>query len=111
MNKSADPIEQRNPRKGYFFLGLFAVAGLILLALPADYFDTGQPMCVSVLLLNRECPGCGMTRAIQHLIHLDFKGAYFYNKISFVVFPLLVYMIIWEIRKRYFGKNGTSGDV
>jgi hypothetical protein len=45
---------------------------------------------------------CGMTRAVQHLIHLDFETAYHFNKLSFVVFPLLIGMILWELWNRFF---------
>jgi hypothetical protein len=90
---------------GYAVITLLSVAGITLLILPADYFDHGQPMCLSVLLLNKECYGCGMTRGIQHLIHLDFENAYHFNKLSFVVLPLFAYMTVWEIRKRFFNKK------
>ncbi len=69
--------------------------------LPADFFDSGQSLCLSVLLLDMKCYGCGMTRAIQHLIHLDFAAAYSFNKISFVVFPILVGLWIGEVRRTY----------
>jgi hypothetical protein len=65
----------------------------ILLLLPADFFDEGQSVCVSKVLLDIECYGCGMTRAIMHMIHFDFAEAYSYNKLSLIVFPLLAY--IW----------------
>ena len=94
-----------SPKIGYWVIALLAIVGIILLILPADYFDHGQPMCLSVLLLNKECYGCGMTRGIQHLIHLDFEGAYHFNKLSFIVLPLFAYMTIMEIRKRFFSTN------
>ncbi len=73
---------------------LVFLSGVVLLFLPADFFDHGQPMCISVLLLDRECYGCGMTRAIQHLIHFDFNAAMHFNKLSFIVLPLLAFLII-----------------
>ena len=81
-----------------FFLISFP---LVLIILPANFFDSGQSICLSVLILDRECFGCGMTRAVQHFIHLDFIGAYNFNKLSFFVFPTLVYLLIKEIRKIY----------
>lgn len=42
-----------------------------------------------------------MTRAIQHIIHLDFRTAYSLNKISFIVFPLLLTVWFGEIRRIY----------
>jgi len=72
------------------------ISGLILLPitliiLPADFFDKGPSICISVLLFHRQCFACGMSRATQHLIHFDFKAASSYNKLAFVVFPLLIY--------------------
>ncbi|MCE2790296.1 MAG: DUF2752 domain-containing protein [Saprospiraceae bacterium] len=69
---------------------LITALPFFLLLLPADYFDRGQSICLSKALLNMECYGCGMTRAVMHMIHFDFAGAWAFNKISFIVVPLLV---------------------
>ncbi|HEY1021406.1 MAG TPA: DUF2752 domain-containing protein [Flavisolibacter sp.] len=66
---------------------------LVLLILPADYFDQGQSLCLSKLLAGIECYGCGMTRAIMHLIHLEFQAAAGFNKLCFIVFPVL--SLLW----------------
>ncbi len=84
---------------GYSILSFCVLAFLILLILPADYFDNGRATCVSVILFDVKCYGCGMTRAIQHLIHLEFKEAYKFNWLSFIVLPLVISMILWEVRK------------
>lgn len=68
------------------------VTPIVLLFLPADYFDTGETLCLSKRLLDLECFGCGMTRGIQHFIHLDFAAAWEFNKLTFLVFPVLVYL-------------------
>jgi Protein of unknown function (DUF2752) len=65
---------------------------LILLILPSDYFDNGSSKCLSVMLLDVECYGCGMTRAIMHMIHGEFMEAFYFNMASFIVLPLLVYL-------------------
>jgi hypothetical protein len=90
-----------NKRKALGIGGLLAAVGVTLLILPAGYFDEGQAMCISVLLLDMECYGCGMTRAIQHLLHFDFEAAYEFNKLSFIVLPLAVGMTIWELQRLY----------
>jgi hypothetical protein len=72
----------------YFKLIVLIAIPIILLILPANFFDTGQSICLSKVILNKECPGCGSTRAIQHLIHLDFKQAWAFNKLSFIVFAI-----------------------
>lgn len=87
---------------------LLSIAFITLLILPANYFDTGRATCVSVIFFDIECYGCGMTRAIQHLIHFDFEAAWTYNKLSFAVFPLAIIMILWELKKIIF-YNKTGG--
>lgn len=67
--------------------------------MPADLFDSGKSICLSVILFDLECYGCGMTRAIQHLIHLEFQEAYNYNWLSFLVLPLIIYLYINELFK------------
>jgi Protein of unknown function (DUF2752) len=74
---------------------------LVLIILPADFFDIGQSVCLSVLLLDMPCYGCGMTRAVQHLIHLDFAAAYTFNRISFIVFPILAVVWFGEVKETY----------
>ena len=67
--------------------------------IPPNFFDNGQTTCLSLLLFDKPCLGCGMTRAIQHLIHFDFTSAYNLNKISFLVFPILIFFWIKEFLK------------
>jgi hypothetical protein len=58
-------------------------------------------MCLSKILLDKECLGCGLTRATQHFIHFDFISASHFNKLVFVVVPIIVYFWIKEIIKVY----------
>jgi hypothetical protein len=92
-------------KKGNYLLGVkisgYLLVPLILLFLPADFFDKGQSLCLSKLLAGVECYGCGMTRAIMHLIHLDFKGASEFNKLAFVSFPVLSFLWLQGFRKDY----------
>jgi hypothetical protein len=87
--------------KFYLVCSFLLLLTITLIVLPGNYFDNGNSKCVSVLLFDKQCYGCGMTRAIQHLIHFDFKIAYDYNKLSFIVFPLFVFLSLFEIRKMY----------
>lgn len=89
--------------KYYYTLAkLLLIVGLpvVLIILPKDFFNEGETMCLSKLLLNDECYACGMTRACMHLIHFDFEEAYSYNMLSFIAFPLLcVIWIQWFIKE------------
>ena len=55
----------------FYFSGLLLIP-MVLLVLPADFFDSGRTVCLSVILFNKTCYGCGITRAVDHLIHLEF---------------------------------------
>lgn len=78
----------------YIKLILLILIPIILLYLPASFFDNGKSVCLSVILLDIECYACGITRAIMHLIHLDLEEALYYNALSFIVLPLLIY--VWQ---------------
>jgi hypothetical protein len=79
------------PVKSIFIVGGLVAGALLLLLLPADFFDGGPPTCLSVLLFNQTCFGCGMTRACQHLLHLQWAEAWAFNPLSFIVLPVLMY--------------------
>lgn len=71
----------------------------VLLLLPADYFDTGESICLSKQLLDQECPGCGMTRGVMHTIHFEFKEAWQFNKLTFFILPIILfYWFKWIIQ-------------
>ena len=84
-------------RPSFYFtqakLAFIVLTPIVLLLLPADFFDNGKSLCLSKLLANFECYACGLTRGIMHLIHLEFEEAFAYNMLSFIVLPLLI--VIW----------------
>lgn len=79
------------------WLLLLLATPFILWLLPANFFDSegGIILCPSRRFFNIECFGCGMTRAIMHLHHLDFENAAFYNTGSFLIYFGLVY--VWGL--------------
>ena len=86
-------------------LAFIVLTPLVLLILPADFFDNRRSLCVSKLF-DFECYACGLTRGIMHLIHLQFEEAFAYNMLSFIVLPLLIVIWIqwffkeWNVYKR-----------
>jgi len=48
------------------------------------------PHCVFHDLTGLQCPGCGTTRALHHLLHGDVAGALRLNAMLFVVLPFAV---------------------
>ena len=85
-------------------LTIWLALPLVLLILPADYFDHGAVICPSKRFLNIECPGCGMTRAIQHAIHFQFSKSWDYNKGVVIILPILV-LIYLHIVGRILNKD------
>lgn len=83
----------------YFYISGIIITPLVLMILPADFFDKGDSICLSVRLFDLTCLGCGMTRGIMHLVHLNFDLAWQYNKLSFIVLPLLLVLGSLEIKK------------
>lgn len=69
---------------------------IVVLILPADFFDSGQDLCLSKLLAGMECYGCGMTRAMMHLTHFEFQEAWEFNKLIYIVSPIIGYLWIKE---------------
>src|SRR5260370_29918651 len=45
------------------------------------------PRCVFHALTGLQCPGCGTTRALHHLLHGDVAGAFRLNAMLFFVAP------------------------
>ena len=67
---------------------------VILWSLPSTHFDEGTSISIFALLgVEDYVYSTGMTRAVMHLLHLDIQTAMEYNKLSFIVLPLL--MMYW----------------
>jgi hypothetical protein len=96
-------VVNKNPKVIYIIKKAYLVTLLsvpfLLLYLPADYFDNGESICPSKYFLKIECLGCGLTRAIMHLIHLDFVEAWAYNKLSFLILIGLIMFWLYLLGK------------
>jgi hypothetical protein len=65
------------------------VTPFVLILLPSDFFDNGESVCLSKMLAGMECYACGLTRATMHFVHFEFLKAWGFNKLSFIVVPML----------------------
>lgn len=84
--------------KAVVFIGI----PVLLLCLPATFFDQGRSISLFELAGVEDYYSKGMTRAVMHLIHLDFSTAWEYNKLSFIVFPLIAWVWGSSFVKNYF---------
>ena len=73
----------------------FAIA-ITLVILPVNVFD-GISFCLYSNLFGVQCPTCGMTRAVMHMLHFDVTGASEFNRLVFVVFPLLCGFVLYDV--------------
>jgi NADH:ubiquinone oxidoreductase subunit 3 (subunit A) len=89
----------KNLVKNYLILiGLVAIP-LTLFFLSPSLLDNNKSVCLSVVFFDQECYGCGMGRALFKIMHFEFEEAYYYNALSFIVFPLLVFVWATELFK------------
>jgi len=76
---------------------------LIVYLLPKNFlFANKSTMCIHKILFDFECPGCGMTRALNLALHGSFKEATSFNT---AVIPFLIVVITYLLG--YFGNNKT----
>lgn len=71
--------------------------------------------CIFHLVTGLKCPGCGVTRMCVALMHLDFRSAYEYNQMIFILSPVLLFIfltcVIGYIRNGHWETNRTQNVV
>jgi hypothetical protein len=67
--------------------GVLAVVAMAILYRFDPATTHGYPQCVFHALTGWQCPGCGTTRALHHLLHGDVAGAFRLNAMLFVTLP------------------------
>ena len=71
--------------------------------------------CIFHLVTGLKCPGCGVTRMCVALMHLDFKSAYEYNQMIFILSPVLLFIfltcVVGYIRNGHWETNRTQNVV
>lgn len=80
-------------------LACYLAIPAVLYAIPPERVMHGHTVCLFRNLFGTECWGCGMTRALFSLLHLDFTAAWNYNRLVVLVAPLLLYLYVKEVAK------------
>ena len=76
--------------------GLAAVVVMWLVyAYDPEAAGTHFPSCPFHALTGLNCPGCGATRALYHLLHGDVSGAFRFNQIFFLMVPFFAAAARW----------------
>ncbi len=76
---------------------LYVSIVLFFIIVPTEYIEKGPTICLFKNIFKMECLGCGMTRAISSIFHGNFIKAFYYNKLVIVIFPLLVFFVLYDL--------------
>ncbi len=78
---------------------------LCTLALLASFFlpthGFGVPLCGFYRATDLPCFGCGLTRSITNLTHLDLEAAWQYHPFGLFLWPFMVFFGITGVRKSW----------
>ncbi|WP_373261951.1 DUF2752 domain-containing protein [Hungatella hathewayi] len=69
---------------------IVCLSAFIYIAVAEYWFGMSCPFRI---LFGISCPGCGMSRAINALIHLHFMEAFHYHPLV-IIFPLIIVLLI-----------------
>lgn len=84
---------------------MFAAAALLYIYLTKDGAGAGIP-CTLHSLTGLYCPGCGASRALRALLHLDFYQALRYNALFTVCAPFVgIYIAVSAYRYVRYGSE------
>lgn len=82
-------------------LGFLLALPLLLILIPTAWLERRRSLCIIKNLTGRNCPGCGMTRAISSASHGQFRQAWRYNRLVVIVLPILGYEWLQALRQAY----------
>lgn len=63
--------------------------------------------CMINLITGYKCPGCGVSRMCMAFMRLDVNAAYHYNKVLFLLLPILLAVFSYQLY-RYIRYNETK---
>lgn len=81
-------------------LALLLLIPVAMILLPVEWIDgPGVPVCIFRNLTGYECWGCGLTRAMVSVMHLELHRAWEFNPLIVVVFPLALWYWVVSMRR------------
>lgn len=92
----------KNSKKveGIKFL-LLLIIPIIIYVIPVSNIEKNPVPCISRMLFDIECRGCGITRATINLIHFNINKAIEYNSSVLIVLPILILVYCKLIIKQF----------
>jgi hypothetical protein len=95
-------------------LGTFLFLPFVFYIFPVTFQDKLGSVCLFKKVTGMECWGCGTRHALYSIMNLEFLDAWNYNKMSFVVFAIFVYLwfkyVINEVKviNNYYQKKHSA---
>lgn len=80
------------------------IAAVVLYSYPPDQ-NTFYPGCTFNRMTGLHCPGCGATRCVHALLHLDFEQALAWNPLFAVTLPFLLFGLTRFFMQLWTGKR------
>lgn len=65
-------------------------------------------LCIWKQITGIPCPGCGLTRAVMHLLNLDFAAAIRQNLLVFPAIALFIMGSVCFLAERFFIHNDSA---
>lgn len=65
--------------------------------------------CPFRLITGFQCPGCGISRMLISLVHLDFVSAYHYNPFILLTSPIILFIIVYSDYRYIKTGDGSFG--
>jgi hypothetical protein len=77
-----------------WFQAISAVALAGLAVIPVSVIARGPSLCLYKRIFGVECLGCGMTRAVDALLHADWNAAMHWNRGSPLALAVLLFLTL-----------------
>lgn len=75
---------------------VYVVTLIVLISIPIDFIE-GRSFCFFYNIFDFQCFGCGTTRAIFNMLHLNIGRAASYNVFAVMWFPICILIILQDI--------------
>lgn len=83
-------------RKSTIKIIIYTMAFIVVMSIPISYIE-GKSFCLLYNLFSIKCFGCGTTRAIFNLLHLNLEKAINYNIFAVLWFTSFLLIIFQDI--------------
>jgi hypothetical protein len=91
--RSATPGMTRQKQLAMWAGASCAALAVVYTFPPAEH--AFYPRCPFYAVTHLLCPGCGGTRALYEMLHLNLPGALHYNALVTVLTPLVLVWLVW----------------